>query len=76
VVEDLQRLQSLGVNHIFFDMNRYHVPVDQQFRIMERLRKAVAYVQTSGNVKGEGERIDLASIDHVLHHDTHWAQMP
>jgi len=42
VVEDLRRLRALGVAETFFDMTRLGVPVDEQFRLVERLRAAVA----------------------------------
>lgn len=38
VVEDLQRMRELGADEVFFDMNRYAVPVKEQFRLLERLR--------------------------------------
>ena len=40
VVEDLNRLRTLGVNEVFFDMNRFPITVDQQFRLLDRLRTA------------------------------------
>ena len=42
VVEDLERLRGLGVDEVFFDMNRYAVPVKEQFRLLERLRAAIS----------------------------------
>lgn len=42
VVEDLKRMHELSVDEVFFDMNRYAVPVKEQFRILERLRAAVS----------------------------------
>lgn len=42
VVEDLKRMRELRVDEVFFDMNRYAVPVKEQFRILERLRSAVS----------------------------------
>ncbi len=42
VVEDLRRLRALGVTEVFFDMNRFGLPVDEQFRRLERLRPALA----------------------------------
>ncbi len=42
VVEDLKRMRELGVDEVFFDMNRYAVPVKEQFRILERLRVGIS----------------------------------
>jgi probable F420-dependent oxidoreductase len=42
VVEDLGRLREMGVDEVFFDMNRYAVPVDEQLRLLERLRAAAS----------------------------------
>ena len=42
VVEDLTRMRELGVDEVFFDMNRYAIPVKEQFRILKRLRAAVS----------------------------------
>lgn len=39
---DLARLRAMGVSEVFFDMNRFVVPLDQQFRLLERLRTAAA----------------------------------
>lgn len=41
VVEDLERMREMGVDEVFFDMNRYAVPVREQCRILDRLRGAV-----------------------------------
>ena len=41
VVEDLRRLERLGVAEVFFDMNRFGLAVDEQFQILERLRDAL-----------------------------------
>jgi probable F420-dependent oxidoreductase len=41
VRDDLLRLRSIGVTHVFFDMTRFDIPLDEQFRLGERLRKAV-----------------------------------
>ncbi len=40
-MEDLRRLRALGVTEVFFDMNRFGLPVDEQFRRLERLRDAL-----------------------------------
>lgn len=42
VVEDLERMREIGVDEVFFDMNRYAVPVQEQFRLLERLRAAIS----------------------------------
>ena len=42
VVEDLTRMRELGVDEVFFDMNRYAIPVKEQFRICEQLRAAIS----------------------------------
>jgi probable F420-dependent oxidoreductase len=42
VVEDLTRMRELGVDEVFFDMNRYAIPVKEQFRILEQLRAAIS----------------------------------
>ncbi len=42
VAEDLRRLADLGVTEVFFDMNRFGLTVDEQFRRLERLRQTVA----------------------------------
>ncbi len=42
VVEDLQRMRKLGVDEVFFDMNRYAVPVKEQFSLLERLRADIS----------------------------------
>ncbi len=41
VADDLRRLQALGVTEVFFDMNRFGMTVDEQFRLLEPLRAAV-----------------------------------
>jgi probable F420-dependent oxidoreductase len=38
VAEDLGRLRELEVDELFFDMNRFSIPVEEQFRAVERLR--------------------------------------
>jgi hypothetical protein len=38
VAEDLERLRPLEVGEIFFDMNRFSIPVKEQFQALERLR--------------------------------------
>ena len=38
VVQDLGRLRELEVDELFFDMNRFSMPVEEQFRAVERLR--------------------------------------
>jgi len=40
IAEDFARLHSMGVNHVFFDMNFAATPVEAQLRLMEQLRKA------------------------------------
>ncbi|MDP9351657.1 MAG: TIGR03619 family F420-dependent LLM class oxidoreductase [Chloroflexota bacterium] len=42
VVEDLKRMRGLGVDEVFFDMNRYAVPVKEQFRLLERVRADIS----------------------------------
>jgi probable F420-dependent oxidoreductase len=42
VVDDLTRMREMGIDEVFFDMNRYAVSVDEQLRILDRLRSAVA----------------------------------
>ena len=42
VVGDLERMREMGVDEVFFDMNRYAVPVQEQCRILDRLRGAVS----------------------------------
>ncbi len=42
VVEDLKRMREMGVDEVFFDMNRYAVPVEEQLRVLERLRDTVS----------------------------------
>ena len=38
VVQDLGRLRELEVDELFFDMNRFSMPVEEQFQAIERLR--------------------------------------
>jgi probable F420-dependent oxidoreductase len=40
VADDLRRLRALGVTEVFFDMNRFSLPLGEQFRILDRLRDA------------------------------------
>jgi len=40
IADDLKRLRALGVNEVFFDMNRFSITLDQQFRLLDRLRTA------------------------------------
>jgi probable F420-dependent oxidoreductase len=42
VAEDLERLRQLEVDELFFDMNRFSIPVEEQFRAVDRLRALVA----------------------------------
>ena len=42
VAEDLGRLRDAGVDEVFFDMNRFSIPVRDQFRLLDRLRAATA----------------------------------
>lgn len=42
VAEDLNRMHEMGVDEVFFDMNRYAVPVEEQLKILERLRNTVS----------------------------------
>ena len=42
VSEDLERLRQLEVDELFFDMNRFSIPVEEQFRAVERLRTLAA----------------------------------
>lgn len=39
VAEDLKQLRQLRVDELFFDMNRFSIPVEEQFRAVERLRE-------------------------------------
>lgn len=41
VAEDLERMRQFGVDEVFFDMNRYAVPVEEQLKMLERLRNTV-----------------------------------
>jgi hypothetical protein len=38
VAQDLGRLRELEVDELFFDMNRFSMPVEEQFLAVERLR--------------------------------------
>jgi hypothetical protein len=38
VAQDLRRLRELEVDELFFDMNRFSIPVEEQFQAVERLR--------------------------------------
>jgi hypothetical protein len=38
VAEDLERLREMQVDELFFDMNRFSIPVEEQFQALERLR--------------------------------------
>ena len=38
IVDDLRRLRALGVDEVFFDMNRFAIGPGEQFRLVERLR--------------------------------------
>jgi probable F420-dependent oxidoreductase len=40
VADDLRRLDDLGVTEVFFDLNRFALPLREQFRILDRLRAA------------------------------------
>ncbi len=42
VADDLRRLRALGVTEVFFDMNRFGMTLDEQFRLLEPLRASVA----------------------------------
>jgi probable F420-dependent oxidoreductase len=42
VAEDLKRLREMEVDELFFDMNRFSIPVEEQFQALERLRAAAA----------------------------------
>jgi hypothetical protein len=42
VAGDLERLREMEVDELFFDMNRFYIPVEEQFRALERLRALVA----------------------------------
>lgn len=41
VVENLERMREMGIDEVFFDMNRYAVPIEEQCRVLDRLRDAV-----------------------------------
>nr|MBA2682363.1 hypothetical protein [Ktedonobacteraceae bacterium] len=36
--EDIARLEQIGANHVFFDLNMSNTPIDDQLRLLERLR--------------------------------------
>ncbi len=36
--EDLQRLEQLGIRHVFYDLNP--MPITEQLRLLEKLRRA------------------------------------
>ena len=40
--DDLQRLQSLGVEGVMWDLTQAEVPFNTQFRLLERLRRAAS----------------------------------
>jgi alkanesulfonate monooxygenase SsuD/methylene tetrahydromethanopterin reductase-like flavin-dependent oxidoreductase (luciferase family) len=42
VAEDLKRLREMQVDELFFDMNRFSIPVEDQFQALERLRVLAA----------------------------------
>lgn len=42
VLEDLQRMRELDVDEVFFDMNRYAIPIKEQFELLERLRADIS----------------------------------
>lgn len=42
IAEDLRRLRALGVDEVFFDMNRFPIAPLDQVRLVERLRASVA----------------------------------
>jgi hypothetical protein len=42
VAGDLERLREMGVDELFFDMNRFSIPVEEQFRTIDRLRALAA----------------------------------
>jgi probable F420-dependent oxidoreductase len=42
VAEDLKLLRKMQVDELFFDMNRFSIPVEEQFQALERLRAAAA----------------------------------
>lgn len=42
IVEDLERMRELQVDEVFFDMNRYAVPIEEQFRLIDRLRADIS----------------------------------
>jgi probable F420-dependent oxidoreductase len=42
IADDLRRLRDLGVDEVFFDMNRFSIAPREQFRLLDRLRTALA----------------------------------
>ena len=38
VWEDMARLEQIGANHVFLDLNMSITPIDDQLRLLERLR--------------------------------------
>jgi alkanesulfonate monooxygenase SsuD/methylene tetrahydromethanopterin reductase-like flavin-dependent oxidoreductase (luciferase family) len=38
VAEDIKRLREMQVDELFFDMNRFSIPVEDQFQALDRLR--------------------------------------
>lgn len=42
VAEDLKRLREMQVDELFFDMNRFSIPVEDQFHALEHLRALAA----------------------------------
>jgi probable F420-dependent oxidoreductase len=40
IAEDLQRLRGMDITEVFFDMNRFAIPIREQFRLLDRLRSA------------------------------------
>ncbi len=40
VAEDFERLREMEVDEVFFDMNRFSIPVEEQFRVLNSLRAA------------------------------------
>ena len=41
IAEDFARLKSLGIHHVFYDMNFAGTSVDEQLRLLEPLKKAL-----------------------------------
>jgi probable F420-dependent oxidoreductase len=42
VAGDLERLREMAVDELFFDMNRFSIPVEEQFQAIERVRALAA----------------------------------